>query len=56
MGQRIRTLINSQRSSGSHTVVWDGRDNQGREVASGVYFYEIVSGAFSKSAKMLLVR
>lgn len=56
MGQRIRTLINSQRPAGSHTVVWDGRDSQGREVASGVYFYELISGTFSKSAKMLLVR
>jgi hypothetical protein len=56
VGQRIRTLINSQRPAGSHTVVWDGKDNQGREVASGVYFYELMTGTFSKSAKMLLVR
>jgi hypothetical protein len=56
VGQRVRTLINSQRPAGSQTVVWDGRDNQGREVASGVYFYELMAGTFSKSAKMLLVR
>ena len=56
IGQRIRTLINSQRPAGSHTVVWDGKDNLGREVASGTYFYELVAGTFSKSARMLLVR
>jgi len=56
IGQRIRTLINSQRSAGSHTVVWDGKDHLGREVASGTYFYELVAGTFSKSARMLLVR
>jgi len=56
IGQRIRTLINSQRPAGSHTVVWDGKDNLGREVASGAYFYELVAGTFSKSARMLLVR
>jgi len=56
VGQRIRTLINSQRVAGSHTVVWDGRDNLGHEVASGAYFYRLVAGTFSKSARMLLVR
>lgn len=56
IGQRIRTLIDSQRPAGSHAVVWDGKDNLGREVASGTYFYELVAGTFSKSARMLLVR
>lgn len=56
MGQLVRTLMNTERPAGSHTVLWNGKDNQGREVASGVYFYELVTGSFSKTAKMLLVR
>jgi len=56
MGQLVRTLLNTERPAGSHTVLWNGRDNQSREVASGVYFYELVTGSYSKTAKMLLLR
>ncbi len=57
LGQEVRTLINSETySTGNHVVQWDGRNNNGQAVASGVYIYELVFGNFSKSKKMTLLR
>jgi hypothetical protein len=42
-GQKVRTLANRQMSAGVHTVKWDGRDDAGREVASGIYIYRLRS-------------
>ena len=57
LGQEVRTLIANQTyAPGSHSVVWDGRNNNGQAVASGVYIYELVFGNFSKSKKMTLLR
>lgn len=55
-GQPIRTLVNSPRSAGSHTAVWDGTDDSGRSVASGVYFYRLQTGQQVLTRKLLLVR
>lgn len=55
-GQEVRTLVNEIQSSGSEYVVWDGKDNSGYAVSSGVYFYGIQTGRIIKSKKMLLVR
>jgi tetratricopeptide (TPR) repeat protein len=40
-GQEVRTLVAGQREAGYHSEIWDGRDNFGRRVASGVYFYRL---------------
>jgi hypothetical protein len=57
LGQEVRTLINDQNyAPGGHTVQWDGKDNNGNLVASGVYVYTLYYGNFSKSNKMTLVR
>lgn len=55
-GQKIRTLVNEQRATGTHTVTWDGYDDQGRQMPSGVYFYQMAAEDFSKTRKMLLAR
>ncbi len=55
-GQLVRRLVDSVQASGYYTAVWDGRDIQGREVASGVYFYQMRSGSYSHSRKMLLLK
>jgi len=56
LGQKIRTLKNSIESAGNKKVVWDGKDNLGIGVSSGMYFYQIDAGIFKKSRKMLLIR
>ncbi|MFH1276884.1 MAG: FlgD immunoglobulin-like domain containing protein, partial [Candidatus Eisenbacteria bacterium] len=43
-------------SAGSHAVTWDGRDDGGASVSSGVYFYRLQAGEFSESKRMTLIR
>lgn len=40
-GKKIRTLLDEQRTAGYHTISWDGKDESGHDVASGIYFYRI---------------
>jgi hypothetical protein len=55
-GQLVRTLVNENRAAGPHTVVWDGRNDSGSPVASGVYFYKLVANNFSQTKKMVLLK
>jgi len=56
-GKEIRTLIdNSLMSKGSHSVVWDGRDSHGINVASGVYLYTLEFGGYRITKKMTLLK
>lgn len=55
-GEEVAVLLNKTLSVGSYRVNWDGRDYEGNEVASGVYFYKLSAGNFSKSKKMLLLK
>ena len=43
-------------NAGFHTKIWDGRDNQGREVPTGNYFYSIEAGDFRQTKKMILLK
>lgn len=56
LGQKIRTLINGNKSAGRYLATWDGRDDAGIPVTSGVYFYKIMAGDFIQSHKMMLVK
>lgn len=57
LGQRVRTLIDADLPARSlHEASWDGRDDGGREVASGVYFYRLDAGRFQKTRRMLLLK
>jgi len=56
LGQNVRTLVNDQRSAGRYTILWDGRDDAGHMVGSGVYFYQIQAGSFTKTAKMVFLK
>jgi hypothetical protein len=58
LGQQIKSLIDEKQQPGRHTVYWDGTNQQGQPVASGVYFYRLeVSGVeFVKSGKMILMK
>jgi len=57
LGQKIRTLVDEQLSPGYKQVMWDGSNQRGETVASGVYFYKLKVGErFSEVKKMLLLR
>ncbi|MBU0558440.1 MAG: T9SS type A sorting domain-containing protein [Bacteroidetes bacterium] len=56
LGEKVRDLVSSQYSSGSHKTVWNGRDNTGAHVNSGMYIYKIDAGEFSQAKRMLLVK
>ena len=55
-GQLIRTLVEGERAAGSYSVTWDGRDDAGRDVASGMYLGRLEVGGFRSVRKVLLVR
>ncbi|OVE79594.1 hypothetical protein BVY01_02095 [bacterium I07] len=55
-GQKIRTLVNGEKSAGHYKVLWEGRNEVGQQVASGVYVYRIQAEDFVQSRKMLLMR
>jgi hypothetical protein len=55
-GRRIRTLLNEPKVAGSFQVVWNGNDDNGNLVASGLYVYRIHTGNFVQSKKMLFMK
>jgi hypothetical protein len=55
-GALVRTLANETRAAGAYDVTWDGRDDRGRAVASGVYFYKLTAGSFTQTRKMVLLK
>lgn len=55
-GQLVRTLANNEFPAGAHTKVWDGRNDAGQPVSSGVYFYKLISNSFSQTKKMVLLK
>ncbi len=56
LGAEIRTLMDDRREAGYHAVRWDGKDRNGNPVASGLYFYQLQTAAFSQVRKMNLLR
>ena len=56
LGQKMRTLVDEDRSPGDYAVQWDGKDDQGNQLASGVYFYQLKAGNYTSSRKMVLLK
>jgi len=56
LGQKVRTLVNEQHTAGRYSVTWDGKDDAGRMVGSGLYFYQVQAGNFVKTAKMVFLK
>lgn len=56
LGQKVATLVNGRRNAGSYTVQWDGKDQFGRAVASGVYVYRLEAEGVVRAHKMLLMQ
>ena len=55
-GQRVATLAVGLREAGSYSLRWDGRDDAGRDLASGMYFYRLTAGNQVETRKLLLLR
>jgi hypothetical protein len=55
-GRLVRTLVSDARPSGRHEAIWTGRDDSGRPVASGVYFFSFRADGFSETRKILLLK
>ncbi len=55
-GKKVATLIDDRMGAGLHEVVWTGRDDSGKSVATGTYFYQIKAGPYSQVRKMTLVK
>jgi flagellar hook assembly protein FlgD len=56
LGKKLRTLVDEPRQVGIHRVIWDGKDEQSRDVSSGIYFYVLEAGDFRESKKMTLLK
>jgi hypothetical protein len=55
-GRRVRSLLQTALPAGRHATRWDGRDDRGRTVASGMYLYRLEAGPWSASGKLELVK
>jgi len=55
-GETIRQLVSKNYAAGAHVLSWDGRDDSGRQAASGVYLYQIRTNDYSATQRMLLLR
>lgn len=56
LGQRVATVVDGRMDAGHHAVIWEGRNEGGQQVASGVYFYRLRAGDFNQSKKMVLLK
>jgi hypothetical protein len=55
LGQSIRTLVDEKKSAGSYVINWDGRHDNGSQVSSGIYIYQMHAGEFKQSHKLILL-
>lgn len=56
LGQLVKTLVDEEMTSGNYQVIWDGKDKNGEEVASGIYFYQLATEKKKVTRKMVLLR
>ena len=55
-GQKVRSLFKEYIDAGTHSVVWDGQDENGKETKSGVYFYQMITDDLKETKKMVLLK
>ncbi len=56
LGQKVKTLIDQHQPAGYYTIGWDGTNEQGQVLASGIYIMELKSGSFKQSRKLAIVK
>ncbi|MBI3586258.1 MAG: Ig-like domain-containing protein [Ignavibacteriales bacterium] len=56
LGEKIKTLVSAPHATGRYSIYWDGSDDHGTKVASGTYYYRLISGDFVSGKKMILLK
>jgi immune inhibitor A len=56
LGEKVKTLVEERQNSGFHLVSWDGKNERGKELASGIYLYRLIAGKYQETKKMMLLR
>jgi len=56
LGQKVRTLTNGSKNAGTHTLQWNGLDEMGQNVSTGIYLYRLTSGSKSITKKMAFMK
>jgi flagellar hook assembly protein FlgD len=56
LGQLVRTLVDQEKLPRRYEVLWDGKDDRGKEVTSGVYFYRLETSGYKETKKMILLK
>jgi len=56
MGEEVRTLVDKTQHAGIYTVTWDGKDNYGNDISSGIYFYYLKADQFNCTRKMIFMK
>jgi len=56
LGQKVKTVVNEAKYPGTYEVVWDGKDEKGQSMASGIYFYRLKTDERVEVKKMLLLK
>jgi hypothetical protein len=56
LGQKVRTLVDNFETAGLKKVIWDGKDERGNEIPSGIYFYKLKTANYSQTKKMIVLK
>jgi hypothetical protein len=56
LGQKVRILVDEYQDAGCKTLFWNGRDGEGKDVASGIYFFQLKAGGFEAVKRMVVLR
>jgi len=56
LGREVKTLVDEYQNAGYKSVFWEGIDNLGKSVSTGIYFYKIEAGDFVESKKLIILK
>jgi len=56
LGQKVKTLVNQRQETGSRSISWDGKDEKGKDLAGGIYFYQLKAGEVTQTKRMVLLK
>jgi len=56
LGQKVRTLVNGEQKANYYIAYWDGKDAEGKEISSGIYFYTLKAGSFTQTRKLVILK